>query len=380
MPLRVAMLADMPEPGAAVDGGVQGVADTLISGLARKSGLELHVIKLNTRLEKPVTHDMGHYQLHVLPMAKLGTATLFARDQQILDRKLREVSPDILHSQGAGHYGILAARAPYPAVTTIHGILSEEIRYRAGIRNRIRAAAQSWLSDVYCIRRATHTILISPYVADYYGPRLSGEHYLIPNPVKARFFEILRHGDVSQILFAGRVTERKGVRDLLLAVSRLGPKADVRVVLAGSLADHGYVSALKATTHELGIAERVTFAGGLSPQALSEALASCSCLVLPSYQETAPLIIQEAMAAGVPVIATAICGVPYQLEHERTGFLYQARDVGMLTSTLALLLEDDALRRRVGEAAREEAMRRFHVDMVADQTIEVYRHILGMAG
>ncbi len=83
-----------------------------------------------------------------------------------------------------------------------------------------------------------------------------------------------------------------------------------------------------------------------------EEFSRAEALVLPSYQETAPMVIQQAMAAGLAVIATKICGVPYQIEHDVTGLLYTAGSVDELATLLRRLGTEPSLGKRLGEAAR----------------------------
>jgi glycosyltransferase involved in cell wall biosynthesis len=83
--------------------------------------------------------------------------------------------------------------------------------------------------------------------------------------------------------------------------------------------------------------------------------------------------IAEAMAAGVPVVASDRCGMPYMVRHGETGFLVDPLDVEELASRLAALLSDAGRRRRMGEHAHALARERFHPGVVARRTLEVYR-------
>ena len=376
MKIRVAMIADLPEPEEVIDGGVQAVTSGLVPALGRLPDVELHVIRLRRGVEEGRHHEQDSHVLHVLPMSRLGTVTSFRQDQRTLNRCLETIQPDVVHSQGAGHYGILTARSGYPAVITIHGILSEEVRFEPGWRSRARAGIQARMSEKYCIRDARHTILISPYVADHYGDALSGEKYLIPNPVDDRFFEVARKDTGRTILFAGRVRKLKGVKDLLQAVAGLPDRDRVRVVLAGSLAEGSYVQEARSLCEHLGIGDLVQFLGLVNRDRLVQELSGCACLVLPSYQENAPMVVQEAMAAGVPVIATGIGGIPFQLEHERSGFLYEPGHIAALTTCLERLMSSSGLRERMGMAAKSFATERYQAARVAERTLEVYRQVL----
>ena len=380
MAIRVAMLADLPEPGAPINGGVQAVTSCLVPALGARPDVELHVISLRSGVSQYGCHDQDRFRRHVLPIGRLGTTTKFLQDQHALNQCLASIRPDIVHSQGAGQYGILASRTRYPAVLTIHGILSEEVKFEPSLRVRARSAVQARLSDKICIRGARHTILISEYVAGHYGDALGGEKYHVPNPVDDRFFRIQRRDAGITILYAGRVRKLKGVTDLLHAVARIPSRDHVRIVLAGSLAESGYVAEIREACARLGIEQQVELPGLLGTEQIVRELAECACLVLPSYQENAPMVVQEAMAAGVPVVATRIGGIPFQVAEGTTGFLYAPGDIGALAGHLEQLVASAALRAQFGNASRSIAATRYQASSVAAQTVEVYRRVLQAAG
>ena len=99
-----------------------------------------------------------------------------------------------------------------------------------------------------------------------------------------------------------------------------------------------------------------------------------------SRQEVAPMCIAEAMAAGKPVVATNICGIPYMVDNGKTGFLFEPRDVQPLTEKIIALLQDDDLRHKMGKRAKEVAKKRWSADIIAKKTVNVYKEILSREG
>ena len=370
------MITDLPDSGEPVDGGVQAVSSCLVTELARLESIDLHVVTFRLGLQSPRTVNRENYVHHLIPVGRLGTITGFAVDQARLNHALAEIRPDVVHSQGAGHLGILAARSKFPCVTTIHGIQSREASFQPTLHRRLRSHLQSWLANYHCIRRATHTILISPYVAEHYGTQLGGRHYSIPNPVDAGFFDVVRHEEPNRILFLGRLYALKGIHNLIRAAEKLSLDDKLHITLAGSIADVKYVEELRALAKQLGLADSLHIAGILPITEVQAEYSRCSCLVLPSYQETAPMVIQEAMASGVPVIASNICGIPHQVIDGRTGFLVPAGDVDALAHRLELLLSDSNMRQEMGIAARKKAKTEYWPAAVAQRTLEVYRQVL----
>ena len=374
--LRVAMITDHADDADKVDGGVQAVSSYLISELIKRPDLDLHILSFNYDVSESSTSKRNGYTKYVLPGARLGTVSAFWQDQRMLNVELDKIRPAIVHGQGAGHDGILARRSHYPSVITIHGIMAEDLKHLATIRQRARHYLLNRLSEHYCIRKAEHTILISQYVADYFGDRIAGQVHFIPNPIAPSFFDLPRAEEPERVLFAGRVTPLKGILDLIRATATIARQQPVQLVLAGSLEDHQYEEQLRSEVRRLDIEDRVHFCGLLDAQSLRREFSQASMLVLPSYQETAPMVINEAMAAGLPVIASRVGGIPYQVRDGETGFLIDAGDVEALVERIGTLLSQPTLRESFGREAKALAEKGYRADNVANETIAVYQKVL----
>lgn len=370
------MLTEHSDDEHSVDGGVQAVTKYLVDELVKSEQLDVHVLSFKYGADRLDSREMHGYTRHVIPAARLGAFTIYSRDQHAANTLLERLRPDIVHSQGAGHYGIVATRSPYPALITIHGIMSKEAVHAASLRLKFRRWLISQLSNRYCIRSDKSTIIISPYVADYYGDRLTGPRFHIPNPVAPVFFAVERSEKPGTILFAGRLLPLKGVSDLLAATATIAKSQHVRLVLAGSLENRRHVANLRSQAAELNIQEIVHFRGILDEAELLSEFAQASVLVLPSYQETAPMVIQEAMAAGVPVIATRVGGIPYQISDGETGLIFDPGDVQRLTEHLMSVLQDEVMRKTFANAARRYAEDHYRAEGIARRTIEAYQQIL----
>jgi glycosyltransferase involved in cell wall biosynthesis len=92
------------------------------------------------------------------------------------------------------------------------------------------------------------------------------------------------------------------------------------------------------------------------------------------------MAVSEAMAAGVPVIGSNQCGMPYMIEEGRSGFLIEPKDTGMIADRIARIMKSEGLRREMGHRGREIAMARFHPDAVAQKTVAVYESAIKAAG
>jgi glycosyltransferase involved in cell wall biosynthesis len=174
------------------------------------------------------------------------------------------------------------------------------------------------------------------------------------------------------ILFLGRLEQSKGVFELLEAVAALRAAVpDVRLVCAGE----GDRKGVARYADRLGIADAVKFTGWVGPSGKRALLETAAVFVLPSYTAGLPVSLLEAMAAGVPVVASPIGGIPEVLVDGVTGFLAAPGDTATLSRLLRKLLMDRKLGTRIGAAARESVRLRFAPERTIPKLEELYAEI-----
>jgi len=164
--------------------------------------------------------------------------------------------------------------------------------------------------------------------------------------------------DGAVIAQIGSLIERKGVATLLAAFARVSARRPVRLVLAGDGPDRAGFQRLAG---QLGVADRVHFLGEWSaPESLWRDLVDVN--VLASRQEALPLSLIEASACGVASVCSDVGGSGEVVADGETGLLFPSEDAAALAERLERVLADDALRRRLGDAARQRAEALFGVD------------------
>lgn len=181
-----------------------------------------------------------------------------------------------------------------------------------------------------------------------------------------------------QVLSLGRLVERKGVQEPILALAGL-PGA--RLVVAGGPAREELASdpehrRLRVIAEEAGVADRVTFVGRVERHLVPALLRSVDVVVCTPWYEPFGIVPVEAMACGVPVVASAVGGMLDTVVPEVTGLLVPPRQPDALRAALARLAGDPELRRRLGDAGRQRARTSYGWDQVADRTLSVYRQML----
>lgn len=187
----------------------------------------------------------------------------------------------------------------------------------------------------------------------------------------------LADGDGPVVIVIGRLVREKGYMELLRALARLRTTYPrLRVVAIGEAlpSDHdASARAIRDLTFELGLDETVIFAGLRDDVPTLLALGDLFCL--PSWREGMPRSILEAMAAGLPVVATDIRGCREEVVHEKTGLLVPPRDAEALAGALDRLVGDMVLRRAMGEAGHRRLVERFDEALVIQRQIDVYRRL-----
>jgi glycosyltransferase involved in cell wall biosynthesis len=200
------------------------------------------------------------------------------------------------------------------------------------------------------------------------NPRVS----VIPNMVDVRAFRSTPSpkGGGAELLFLGRLDATKGVDELLQAAAKLRRRFPrLRLVLAGV----GDVRAIEARAAALGIGEAVEFPGWVVGERKQALLERASVFVLPSYVENMPVSVLEAMAAGLPVVATNVGAIPEVVEDGVTGMLAPPGDADALARAIESILADPQRCQRMGEAGRARAQRHYSVDRVMPRLEAIYR-------
>jgi L-malate glycosyltransferase len=353
-PLRVLLVVDSLEMG----GAERHVTDVAVE-LARRG----HAVHLAASTGGILSSRLGHtnIQLNVCSPQRVKRAA--SRDfTRGLQRLIRGERYDLVHSH---LYGSAVATEAATRGTAMPCVITEhsEGNWRT---NEERALSARYL------RRADRVVAVSRAVHLEVQKIAGGEAAVaeIANAVPRipRSFGGNTGRDAPVIGFVGRLCTDKGA-DLFveLAASLAGMRSDVRFLLVG---DGPLREQLHSTATHLGISRRLEFAGEVEDaRAL---LSQMDVLVVPSRTDAAPLVVLEAMAAGTPVVARRVGGIPDQVRDSQDGFVVEPNDVEALAASAVLVLEDQGLRERlVGSAREREGATSF--DNVVNRLEDTYR-------
>ena len=203
----------------------------------------------------------------------------------------------------------------------------------------------------------------------------SGRVRVIPNGITiAHFTPASGVRPVRTVLTVANLRREKAHDVLLKAAAQLAPAhPQLRFVVAGGGPREGELRALSSS---LGLDGRVEFLGHV--ENVPALLARADAFVLPSLSEAFPNAAMEAMAAGLPVVASAVGGLLDLIEHGRNGLLVPAGDCDALAAAMASLVADPALAARLGGAARDDVAYRYSFERMVRSFEELYLGHLGL--
>jgi len=365
-----------PVSSGKIVGGVAGVTYYLATELSRIPGVDVEIVTLANGEGLRETPEAPSHDRWTLRSVRARSGLLFYYDiarrvPQLVSRMVNRSRADIVHVQNEAAW---AARVRKPCLFTVHGINELDTLHR-GHRGLARArSAVVKRTEGRARRTIRNVVCINPYVRRFLGPEQ--RVWEIENPVADSYFEVVRNPKPTVIFCAATMIPLKNIRGLIDAFARVDRRvggAELRI--AGSGIDSPYGQECVQHARQLGVEARVQFLGSLGIDRVQQELSQTSLLALTSFRETAPLSISEAMAAGVPVLASNVCGVPALVEDGVTGRLAPPDDPEQIAEAMLKMLTTDDLR-SMGAVAKARAEQRFRASKVAGRTLAAYRQIL----
>lgn len=336
--------------------------------------VEVHVVScIRRRVGAPEKIGPNIY-FHSLVVPKIGwVRTGYQGCIRATRRLLRTIKPDLVHAQGTERdCAMEAVFSGFPSVLTIHGNMRRVARLMRSkpfsylwLAAKLEAFAIPQVDGVLCITRHTEQQVRG----------LAKRVWLLPNAVDASFFDVPRIPEaVPQLLCVGQVYEVKNQIALLRALDPLAGRHKFVLEVAGEANPKQPYAA-----QFLDMARTRPWcvnAGFVSRAALKEKLGKAALLIHASVEDNCPMAVLEAMAAGVPVVASNIGGLPDLVEEGVTGYFCDPARVESITSAVERALNDLARTAGMGETAKATARERFHPRVIAQGHLRIYRELL----
>lgn len=350
---------------------MEAVSVNLCRALAGFNDLEIHVVTFVPGPKGGERRSPERLIVHRLPVESgfllFNAIGSWRRRVEVF---LRELSPDVIHAHDI--YGLSTTGLQIPRVFTIHGFIHADTLVSGERFPRVRSMIWKFVETGGWARQP-HIISISPYVRERLSGIARGVIHDIDNPISEEFFRVPRRERKGVIFSAAVISPRKNTLNLVEGFANMlnrGIEGELR--LAGAIWEESYGERVRQRISELGLEKKVVLLGSIPMERIREELSQASIFALVSLEENSPMGIEEAMAAGVPVLTSNRCGMPYMVRHGESGFLVDPNDPRDIAYRLEGILRDDVLREAMGKRSIAIAAERFHPQVVARRTREVY--------
>jgi D-inositol-3-phosphate glycosyltransferase len=383
------MVSEHGSPLAVLGGVDAGGQNVHVAGLARGLARQGVEVVVHTRRDDPsqprrVEFAPGVFVDHVTagPAAPLPKDDLlpymaaFARN--LRDGWERE-RPDVVNSHFwmSGLAALDAGRAVgVPVAHTYHALGVVKRRHqgpgdtspraRFGIERRLALSVDRVVATTFDERRELVAMGASPHRVTVVPCGVDLDRFRPDGPAAPR------SPGVHRVVVVSRMVERKGIGNVIAAMAEL---PGVELLIAGG-PPAGFVDAdpeaqrILALAADLGVGDRVVLLGGVAREEVPALLRSADVVACCPWYEPFGLVAVEAMACGVPVVATAVGGLAETIDDGRTGMLVQPRSPSSIAAALRSVLSDERRRRAMGRAGGERA-RRYGWDRIASENLNV---------
>lgn len=358
---------DDPEPyfGTAMSALLEGFA--LLPG-----EIEVHVVscakKSMHKPEKLASNIWFHQPL--VPKPGWGRSA-FVGCGLAVRRVLAGLRPDLVHAQGTERdCAVSMMFAPVgPRLLTIHGHMSRIAEIKGA-----RFPNYYWLAshlEKLAIRRADGVVALNNYTRKRVSPE-ARHVWVVPNALSPSFFDVKRHVEPGLAICVAGIHPWKRQVELMEMLDEAPPgQRPRRLVFIGEASSDDYgISFAKAIAARSAWCEHT---GPLDIGKLQEWIGRAEFLILPSIEDNCPMVVLEAMAAGLPVVASAIGGIPELVKDKVTGGLFDPYDAHNVRAVLSDALADPRKMAIWGESGQDHAIQHHHPRVVARQHLELYR-------
>jgi glycosyltransferase involved in cell wall biosynthesis len=357
----------------------------LANALAKRDDVDLHVITASSGvLKNESIRKEGitfHVIRHTFPFTvrgfpnylRLDLLTHYVHLRRQIKQLVVQLHPDLIHVHGTEHaYGLAALEVNTPTIVSIQGIVNLLARVSPSFLYRCQG-----LLERHVIRTAKYFGSRTAW-GDTFIRELNGTAtiYDLPEAVNPFFFNKEADHSNPTILMVGTVEQRKGIAEALRAMGIIVVACPSAKLLVVGEAEPNYLEQLKHLTRSLRIEANVGWLGFRTAEEIAALHAVSAMLIHPTHLDNSPNSVAEAMASGLPVIASNVGGIPSMIENEATGLLIEPGNHRQLAEKIVSLLSNEGEGRRLAGRARKVALERHFPSAVAERAMNVYKDIL----
>ena len=336
---------------------------------------EIHVISCTQNYliaPEKLAENIWYHSLHVPKIGWLRTG--YQGCIRAVRKKLREIKPDIVHGQGTERDCALnAVFSGYPNVLTLHG----NMRLVAKV-NGAKPLSFLWITSRLesLALKKTHAVICISNHTQHAVKNVVPQTWIVPNAVDSTFFDITSDQSFSDIptgICIGTICHHKNQNTLIQSLDKISNSRKLRMIFAGNVANDSYGLEFKKLIKNRPWCEHVGF---MDRENIKKNLRKSTFLVLPSIEDNCPMVILEAMAAGIPVVASNIGGIPDLIVHGSTGFLCDPSRPEEFCQSISQILGSQQMKKSIASEAKHVAQKRFHPLVIAKEHLRIYRQVI----
>ena len=358
-------------------GGVAEHVKYLLPHLSEFKDIEINLLTFGKKNESFEKNGIKYFVLKRMKFAKIFFPLEIIYDLLRLKREIIKIDPDIIHLQSTiplfSLFGIYIVEK-YPVLLTLHGYIKEENKFHFGIEKIFNRFVSVPLERL-ALLKIPYIITVCPQIKDLIRKFTNSKIFVVPNGIDLEYIQKIqptKKFNYPTVFYIGVINKRKGVHDLIRAITLVKNKVrNVKLYIAGN---GPYLDKLKQLIRDLNLGENVTFLGFVSDNEKFAYMKSTDVFVLPTYWESFPFVVIEAMACGKPIITTDVGGNSFAVTHGLNGFLVKPGDWQQIAEKLICLLNDRKLIKRMSEENKMKILE-FDWDIIAVKTKDVYVYI-----
>ncbi len=365
---------------------VQGGVEVSVFGLAKAQSAmhEVHVFDIPRIGGSRVIENIEGVVVHRF-CNQGGRQFAAGRQAGVMAKEIQTLHPEVCHIHGTSLFAWLMyrelKRMEMPLVVTVHGLVRIEklnaLKKSISAKKLFQYLYQGWVEKRF-LSHLPAAIVDTEYVKSrvcQYPIRRKPIMYVIPQGIDEAFFSLKCSKDSQMILSVGAVGERKGHLFTLKAFELAVDKGmDAQLVIAGTIADKLYLERFQNAIAQSKYKKQISLYSDLTDKALKQLYEKAHLFVLHSEEESQGIVFAEAMATGLPVVATQVGGIPWVVENGRNGLLSDYGDVETFADSIQKLMSDISLWQSMSDIS-SEAAKVYHWYIISDRIIELYQSI-----
>lgn len=377
--MTIVQIGSYPQSPNCIQGGVEASVYGLVQELAKNQTVD--VFDVPRIGEKDRVEWYGNLTIH--RYANPGTHNMDAvlRLKEMV-RDIAALGPEVCHVHGTNAFSkdiyFALQQHGIKMMLTVHGIAKEEKKQALMRKPSLKALYQYVVQsrdERELLEMAPRIIVDTAYVEDKlkaYGLKNVPEMHVIPQGIDEVYYGIQCNPDSNKILCVGAIAPRKGhiyTVEMFNHLRAKGVNAQLRII--GSLADKAYYEQLKQKIAESAFNADISLDANLPREELLKAYSEAKLFVLHSREESQGIVFAEAMATGLPLVATKIGGIPYVVADGKNGSLCPYGDVDAMAKMVRELITDETKWIQYSKEAKVIA-KEYNWKNIAERITELY--------